>query len=131
MKAESFRKMLSDAAYTSYTPIHRRGQSINSSFRSTIGGLPSSSTGSNVDDDSCLDDNQPLRKTCSSMDIQNIDSSSQKAISQDVKTIFVQEKRRRAELLALNSEIAKEATERSRKVSSKEHYIYFNLLILI
>lgn len=115
MKAESFRKMLSDAAYSSYTPIHRRNQS-NSSFCST-GGLPSSSA---VPSLTTGDSNglQPLRKIYSFGDIENLDSSKQ-VVSKDVKNIFDQEKKRRAQLLALSSEIAKEATEKSRKAASK------------
>ncbi|XP_074595971.1 uncharacterized protein LOC141851085 isoform X2 [Brevipalpus obovatus] len=108
IKAESFRKILTEAAYGTFTPIHRRTPSTPATL--SVSTLSTALSPREPTPDS---NPSPLRKICSSGDIQSLTGTD----GSSIKDLFGREKRRRADLLALNSEIAREVTERSRMVA--------------
>lgn len=110
IKAESFRKILTEAAYGTFTPLHRRTPSTPATLSVSTYSATLSPREPTSDSDPT-----PLRKICSSGDIQSLTGTE----AGSMKDLFGREKKRRADLLALNSEIAREVKERSRMVASK------------
>lgn len=110
-KAEALKKMLLKADYGStFTPNHRRNLST----------ICSTTSMAICGDDDCFTRNhgcdQSLRKINSSGDIESMNWQIESA-----REMFEEEKKRRAQLLTLNSELAKAITFRSRKVYAKNY----------
>jgi hypothetical protein len=105
--------MLTESAYSDYGIVHQRDSSSASSSSSIYSS-----------DKDVKSYHSRLRKSRSFNDVNKLEASYH---STDAKVNFKEEKRRRAELLKLNSMIAKEITEKSRLAASK----LFKLLNLI